>query len=107
MVEEIENWNRVVILKVADEALPASHELDTHMEELAVKRYAPSGSTVMREDQICECANTMKKADMESDVARRSEQRVVLLKATLAVHDSEIFNFQGLMWKVSPVESLV
>lgn len=60
------------------------------MAELAMKSYVPPGTSVMSEDQIHEWADSIKRAEVECDAARGSEQRVAQLENTLAARDREI-----------------
>lgn len=90
LVEELENRNREMIQKVADEPLAVLPELDNHVVELAVKSYTPPRSRVMTEDQISAWANSIKKVEAEHDAAQGNAQMVALLRETLIVWDREI-----------------
>lgn len=48
----------------------------------------------MTEDQINGWANSIKNAEAEHNAVRKSVQQAVILRATLATHDSEIAHLQ-------------
>lgn len=63
LLEDLEDKNHEVIWKVANEAFAVSRDLDTHVDELVMKSYAPPGSRVLSEDQLQGCANSIKKTN--------------------------------------------
>lgn len=73
LVEALEGKNRVALHSMTGETFQVSCTLDSQVEELAVKHYAPVGSRVLSEEEIRGWAAQIQSAESAHDCAQEMQ----------------------------------